>query len=56
MNLLKIVGFSATPADGMEDIRKNVDYVCSLKGGYGAFRECSNLILKSKFPKKTEWY
>ncbi|MHB1688211.1 MAG: KdsC family phosphatase [Ignavibacteriaceae bacterium] len=44
--LLKLVGLSASPADAIEDIRKIVDYVCSNKGGNGAFREFAELIIR----------
>ena len=48
INLLKRVGFSASPADGMKEIRDIVDYVCKNKGGNGAFRELAELIIKYK--------
>jgi 3-deoxy-D-manno-octulosonate 8-phosphate phosphatase (KDO 8-P phosphatase) len=47
-NLLKVVGLSASPADGMKEIRDIVDYVCKNKGGNGAFREFAELIIKLK--------
>ena len=37
-------------------MKQNVDYVCKLGGGLGAFRELSDLILSKKFNKKTKWY
>jgi 3-deoxy-D-manno-octulosonate 8-phosphate phosphatase (KDO 8-P phosphatase) len=46
--LLKKVGFSACPQDAITYVREHVDYVSSLGGGYGAFREISDLILESK--------
>ena len=46
--LLKIVGLSAAPADAVENIRNIVDYVCTNKGGNGAFREFAELIIKLK--------
>ncbi|MHB8579557.1 MAG: KdsC family phosphatase [Ignavibacteriaceae bacterium] len=46
--LLKMVGLSAAPADAFEDIRNIVDYVCTNKGGNGAFREFAELIIKLK--------
>ena len=48
IQLLKKVGLSATPADGIEKVRKICDYICSTKGGEGAFREFVDLILKNK--------
>jgi len=47
-NILKAVGLSASPADGMKEIRDIVDYVCKNKGGNGAFREVAELIIKLK--------
>ncbi len=45
---LKAVGFSATPADGLPQVRKVVDYICRLKGGEGAVRELAEMILQSR--------
>jgi len=47
IKLLKKVGFSATPRDGIIKVQKIVDYVCKEKGGKGAFREVVDLILDS---------
>ena len=46
--IMKKVGFSATPADGMKKIKLISDYICKTKGGNGAFREFSDLILNQK--------
>lgn len=43
--LLKIVGFSAIPNDGIEELKKNCHYVCKKRGGEGAFREIADMIL-----------
>lgn len=48
IELIKIVGFSACPADAMPEVKKIVDYVCTNKGGEAAFREFAEIILKSK--------
>lgn len=45
IKLIKKVGLSASPSDGMDDIREMVDYVCKNKGGNGAFREFAELII-----------
>ena len=45
---MKLVGFAATPLDGVKDLRKIVDYVCKNNGGYGAFREIADLIVLSR--------
>ncbi len=46
VKLLEKVGFSISPKDGMEFVRKKCDYVCKNNGGKGAFREVAELILK----------
>jgi 3-deoxy-D-manno-octulosonate 8-phosphate phosphatase (KDO 8-P phosphatase) len=46
--LMKLVGFKATPADGMSFIKEIADYVCENKGGNGAFREVAELIIAFK--------
>ncbi len=45
IELLKKVGFSATPKDGIKKVRKIVDYVCTKNGGEGAFREIADLLV-----------
>ena len=46
--IMKLVGFAATPSDGIKDLRKIVDYVCKNNGGNGAFREIADLIVLSR--------
>jgi YrbI family 3-deoxy-D-manno-octulosonate 8-phosphate phosphatase len=43
--LMKLIGFKVTPADGMNFIKEICDFVCENKGGNGAFRELAELIL-----------
>jgi len=50
---LKAVGFSATPADGLPQVRKVVAHVCQLKGGEGAVRELAEMILQSRGETKS---
>ncbi|OGU76328.1 MAG: 3-deoxy-D-manno-octulosonate 8-phosphate phosphatase [Ignavibacteria bacterium RBG_16_34_14] len=45
IELIKLVGLTASPSDGMLDVRNIVDYVCEEKGGHGAFREFAELII-----------
>jgi YrbI family 3-deoxy-D-manno-octulosonate 8-phosphate phosphatase len=45
VELLKKVGFSATPNDGISKVQKIVDYVCKKNGGEGAFREIADLLI-----------
>lgn len=46
--ILKKVGFSACPADALPYVSEHVDFVSSLQGGQGVFREVADLILQSK--------
>ena len=48
LDVLKAVGFSASPADALPSIRAAVDYVCRKKGGEGAVREIADLILSAQ--------
>lgn len=54
LELMKRVGFSATPKNGIKEAKKIADYVCKLKGGEGAVREVADLILTIKFPNKNK--
>ncbi|WP_296097717.1 HAD family hydrolase [Dialister sp.] len=46
--LMKKVGFSGSPADGVSEARKASDFVSSLPGGKGAAREFIETIMKSQ--------
>ena len=46
--ILKEVGLSLTVADGVESVKRLVDYVADNKGGRGAVREVMNIILEAK--------
>ncbi|VAX35435.1 3-deoxy-D-manno-octulosonate 8-phosphate phosphatase [hydrothermal vent metagenome] len=46
--LLSKVGFSVAPANGVDDVKKRVDYVTKRKGGDGAVREVVELILRTQ--------
>jgi len=46
--VLKRVGLSAAPADGIPAVLRTVRYVCVRKGGAGAVREVIDLILKAQ--------
>ena len=45
IELLKKVGFSVTPNDGILDAQNIVDYICKKKGGDGVLREVADIIL-----------
>jgi 3-deoxy-D-manno-octulosonate 8-phosphate phosphatase (KDO 8-P phosphatase) len=53
VNIMKQVGFSATPSDGMSFIKEFADYICTNRGGNGAFREVAELILAFNFKEPT---
>lgn len=46
--ILKKVGFSACPADALPYVSEHVDFISSLRGGQGVFREVADVILQSK--------
>lgn len=46
--VLRRVGFAATPADGMAEVRGIVHHVCAARGGDGAFREFAELIIAGR--------
>lgn len=46
--LLNHVGVSIAPADAIEVVRKEVDYVTRVGGGRGAVREVVDMILRAK--------
>ena len=48
LEVLEAAGISACPADAMDSVRDMVDYVCENKGGYGAFREFAEWLIKGR--------
>lgn len=46
--LLGRVGFAATVADAVAEVRETADYVTRRKGGHGAVREVCDLIIDAK--------
>lgn len=48
IEIIKKVGVSAAPADAVPEIIQLVDFVCSNKGGHGAFREFVDMIISSR--------
>ena len=48
LKILEQVGLSGTPNDGIDLVKEICDYVCQNDGGYGAFREFADLILRLK--------
>ena len=48
LEIMKRVGFSATPKNGIEKIKNISDYICESNGGDGVFREITELIISLK--------
>lgn len=48
LEVMKQVGLTATPNDGMSMVKEVADYICENKGGNGAFREFAELIIECK--------
>lgn len=48
LDALRAVGFSAAPADAMPIVLDAVHYVCAKKGGEGAVRELTDLLLAAR--------
>ena len=48
LEILKQVGFSASPSDGITIVKKESDYLCKSKGGEGVLREVADLIISYK--------
>lgn len=48
LTILRACGFSATVADGHDEVRARVDYVAGKGGGCGAVREVCELILRAQ--------
>ena len=53
---MKKVGFSVTPNDGNNMVKKIADYITKAKGGDGAVREITDLIIKAKYGEKEKLY
>jgi len=48
IEIMKLVGLTATPADGTVFIKNIADFICSCNSGNGAFREFAELIIAFK--------
>lgn len=53
LECMKLCGMSACPADAVEYVIRQVDFVCSKKGGEGAVREFIKYIIKHNGKDKT---
>ncbi|MBA4717703.1 MAG: HAD-IIIA family hydrolase [Nitrosopumilus sp.] len=48
VELLKKVGLSLAPLDCVNEVKKEVDYICKRNSGQGAFRELADMIVNVK--------
>lgn len=48
LEIMKLVGLSASPNNGISEIKKIAHYICKKNGGNGAFREFADLIIHNK--------
>jgi 3-deoxy-D-manno-octulosonate 8-phosphate phosphatase (KDO 8-P phosphatase) len=56
VKLMREVGLSIVPKDGNKNVKTIADYICTEKGGKGAFREIADMVLSEKIPKNKDWY
>lgn len=45
LECMKVCGFTGCPADAVDSVKKEVDFICSSKGGEGAVREFIEQII-----------
>lgn len=48
LEIMRLVGLAACPADATEFNRRVAHYVCATAGGHGCFREVAELIIASR--------
>jgi YrbI family 3-deoxy-D-manno-octulosonate 8-phosphate phosphatase len=53
LEVMKMAGFSACPADAISFIKEIADIVCEAKGGKGCFREIAEMIIAAHQGTKT---
>jgi 3-deoxy-D-manno-octulosonate 8-phosphate phosphatase (KDO 8-P phosphatase) len=54
LSAMEIAGFSAAPANGVQDILSHVDFVSKYSGGNGAVRELVDMLLAARGLRATE--
>jgi len=52
LEIMKMAGLSACPADGTTFVKNIADYICKERGGHGAFREFAEFIIAMQLNKK----
>lgn len=53
IEIMKLVGLAASPADGFHETREAAAFVCRRPGGHGAFRELCELIIEARKEAET---
>lgn len=48
ISIMRRCGLTASPSDGLFQVKELVDYICKNPGGHGAFREFAELIIFAK--------
>jgi 3-deoxy-D-manno-octulosonate 8-phosphate phosphatase (KDO 8-P phosphatase) len=48
LDIMALVGFTASPADALPFVQDKVDYICKRNGGQGCFREFAELIISAQ--------
>jgi len=48
IEIMKLAGLTACPADALPQVKKQADYICELPGGAGCFREFAEMIIEAK--------
>ena len=52
LEIMKLVGLTACPSDAIDGVKNISDYICTSRGGYGAYREFAELIIKGNLRRK----
>ena len=52
LQIMKLVGLTACPSDAIDEVKNISDYICTSRGGYGAYREFAELIIKGNLRRK----
>ncbi len=48
LSLIRLAGIAAAPADAVDEVRQEVAFISTMRGGEGAFREIIEQVLKAK--------
>ena len=51
---MRIAGLTGCPADAVQEVKDEADYICRLKGGEGALREFAEWVVNRQAAKRDE--